>query len=65
MEPADAGKQIGVDKSSIANWESNRLKQGIRYMPAIIRLIGYNPLPPRGWAANTRPGPNDHGFVAV
>jgi transcriptional regulator with XRE-family HTH domain len=44
-------EQIGVDKTSIANWESNRSKPGLQYMPAIIRFLGYNPLPPAdGWA---------------
>jgi transcriptional regulator with XRE-family HTH domain len=46
-----AAAQIGVDKTSIANWESNRTKPGVEYMPAIIRFLGYNPLPPAdGWA---------------
>lgn len=44
-------EQIGVDKASIYNWEGNRSKPGVEYMPAIIRFLGYNPLPPReGWA---------------
>ncbi len=44
-------EQIGVDKTSIANWEANRSKPGLSYMPAIIRFLGYDPLPPaRGWA---------------
>jgi site-specific DNA recombinase len=44
-------EQIGVDKTSIANWEGNRSKPGLAYMPAIIRFLGYNPLPPAdGWA---------------
>jgi site-specific DNA recombinase len=44
-------EQIGVDKTSIANWEGNRSKPGLAYMPAIIRFLGYNPLPPAdSWA---------------
>jgi transcriptional regulator with XRE-family HTH domain len=44
-------EQVGVDKCSIFNWESNRTKPGLEYMPAIIRFLGYNPLPPSdGWA---------------
>jgi len=39
-------QQIGVDKTSIANWEGNRSKPGLAFMPAIIRFLGYNPLPP-------------------
>jgi transcriptional regulator with XRE-family HTH domain len=44
-------KQVGVDEASIHNWETNRTKPGVAYMPAIIRFLGYNPLPPvDGWA---------------
>jgi transcriptional regulator with XRE-family HTH domain len=44
-------EQIGVDKASVANWEANRSKPGLRYMPAIIRFLGYNPLTPaKEWA---------------
>lgn len=47
----EVAKQIGVDKTSIANWEGNRSKPGVQYMPAIIRFLGYNPLPrANGWA---------------
>jgi transcriptional regulator with XRE-family HTH domain len=44
-------EQLCVDKASITNWEGNRTKPGVEYMPAIIRFLGYNPLPPPdGWA---------------
>jgi transcriptional regulator with XRE-family HTH domain len=44
-------EQIGVDKSTITNWEIGRSKPGLDYVPAIIRFLGYNPLPPaQGWA---------------
>jgi site-specific DNA recombinase len=44
-------EQLGVDKASIYNWEGNRSKPGLQYIPAIIRFLGYNPLPPgKGWA---------------
>jgi transcriptional regulator with XRE-family HTH domain len=44
--------QIGVNRASIANWESNRTEPGIEYMPAIIRFLGYNPLPQKeDWAS--------------
>jgi site-specific DNA recombinase len=41
----DVAKPIGVDKTSVFNWEGNRSSPEIRYMPAIIRFLGYNPLP--------------------
>lgn len=44
-------EQLEVDKASIYNWETNRTKPGLEYMPAIIRFLGYNPIPPSdGWA---------------
>jgi transcriptional regulator with XRE-family HTH domain len=44
-------EQIGVEKESIYNWENNRSKPGVQYIPAIIRFLGYNRLPPgKGWA---------------
>jgi transcriptional regulator with XRE-family HTH domain len=44
-------EQLGVTKASIHNWEGNHGKPELKYMPAIIRFLGYNPLPPgKGWA---------------
>jgi transcriptional regulator with XRE-family HTH domain len=41
----EAAEQIGVCEPSIFNWESNRGTPEIRFMPAIIRFLDYNPLP--------------------
>jgi transcriptional regulator with XRE-family HTH domain len=38
-------EQLGVDKTSVFNWEANASSPEIRYMPAIIGFLGYNPLP--------------------
>ena len=44
-------EQLGVDKASVYNWERNRTKPSVEFMPAIIRFLKYNPLPPSdGWA---------------
>jgi transcriptional regulator with XRE-family HTH domain len=44
-------EQLGVDKTSVYNWETNRTKPDLEYMPSIIRFLGYNPLPPASaWA---------------
>jgi DNA-binding transcriptional regulator YiaG len=44
-------EQLGAEVGSLRNWEANRTKPTIEFMPAIIRFLGYNPLPPRGtWA---------------
>jgi DNA-binding XRE family transcriptional regulator len=42
----DVAEQLGVDSTSIPNWEANRSVPEIPYMPAIIRFLGYDPLPP-------------------
>ncbi len=31
---------------TITNWEVNATVPEVRYIPAIIRFLGYNPLPP-------------------
>jgi site-specific DNA recombinase len=43
--------QLGVHKATIHNWERDLSRPSLDYMPAIIRFLGYNPLPsPDGWA---------------
>jgi transcriptional regulator with XRE-family HTH domain len=39
-------QQLGVNEATITNWETNGAQPGVKYMPAIIRFLGYNPLPP-------------------
>jgi len=39
-------EQIGVDETTIHNWEGNKSFLAIRYIPAILRFLGYNPFPP-------------------
>jgi hypothetical protein len=34
-----------VDTASIRNWETNQCSPEFPYMPAIIRFVGYNPMP--------------------
>jgi transcriptional regulator with XRE-family HTH domain len=37
--------QVGVSAATIANWEGNATTPVVRYLPAIIRFLGYDPLP--------------------
>ena len=37
--------QIGVHEITISTWECNATVPEVRYMPAIIQFLGYNPLP--------------------
>ena len=36
---------LRVDSMSIVNWEKNRTEIGVRFVPAIIQWLGYDPLP--------------------
>jgi transcriptional regulator with XRE-family HTH domain len=36
---------IGVHEMTITGWEGNTTVPEVRYMPAIIEFLGYNPLP--------------------
>ena len=38
-------EQIGVGEATITNWERNATTPPIRYIPAIIQFLGYDPLP--------------------
>ena len=38
--------QIGVHEQTITGWERNATVPEVRYMPAIIQFLGYDPLPP-------------------
>jgi transcriptional regulator with XRE-family HTH domain len=39
-------EQLGVDPDTLRNWEGNRVQPQFRFIPAIIRFLGYNPLSP-------------------
>jgi transcriptional regulator with XRE-family HTH domain len=36
---------IGVDESTVTNWEKNRTNPTLRVMPKIIEFLGYDPMP--------------------
>jgi transcriptional regulator with XRE-family HTH domain len=40
----DVGKLLGVTTSSVTNWEKNRVRPSLRYIPRIISFLGYNPI---------------------
>ena len=42
----EVAARIGVDTSSVTNWERNRTVPELKFMAAIIRFLGYNPMPP-------------------
>jgi transcriptional regulator with XRE-family HTH domain len=38
--------EIGVDETTICNWEGNKSSPSIRSIPKIMGFLGYNPFPP-------------------
>ncbi len=43
---SQVAEQIGVNAMTINNWEGNKSLPAIRFIPAILRFLGYNPFPP-------------------
>jgi transcriptional regulator with XRE-family HTH domain len=41
----EAGKVFGTDEGSVINWEKGRTVPKVYRLPAIIRFLGYSPLP--------------------
>jgi transcriptional regulator with XRE-family HTH domain len=41
----DVGQQIGGSVSDVWNWENGNASPAVKYIPAIIAFLGYNPLP--------------------
>ena len=39
----DVGQKIGVDESTIYNWENNRSYPNLYALPKVIRFLGYDP----------------------
>jgi transcriptional regulator with XRE-family HTH domain len=46
LQQKQAAQVIGVDETTIHNWETNRTEPVIRYIPKIIRFLGYAPYIP-------------------
>jgi transcriptional regulator with XRE-family HTH domain len=50
MLQREVAERIGVGETSVFTWEANASQPDLKYMPAVIRFLGYNPLPPAtGW----------------
>jgi DNA-binding XRE family transcriptional regulator len=41
----EAARRMGVDQWTVINWEKGRTEPAVRFVPAIIRLLGYDPIP--------------------
>ena len=45
LQQKAAANHLGADGWNLRNWEANRHQIHIRFYPAIIAFLGYNPLP--------------------
>jgi transcriptional regulator with XRE-family HTH domain len=43
----EVADRLGVNEATVTNWELNRTKPALRFLPGIIRFLGYVP-----WAAD-------------
>ncbi|MGH7535611.1 MAG: helix-turn-helix domain-containing protein [Gemmatimonadales bacterium] len=43
----EVAERLGADPCSVTNWELNRTKPALRFLPGIVRFLGYAP-----WAAD-------------
>jgi len=41
----DVGQRIGGSASDVWNWENNRVSPAVKFIPAILAFLGYNPMP--------------------
>jgi transcriptional regulator with XRE-family HTH domain len=41
----EVAEQLGVNKFTVLNWERGKTSPDVRYYPAIIDFLGYNPRP--------------------
>ena len=42
---AEAAHLLGVSAATVLSWETEKVEPEIRYMPAIIQFLGYDPFP--------------------
>jgi len=42
----EVAERLGVDPCTVTNWELNRTSPALCFLPRIIGLIGFDPLPP-------------------
>ncbi len=48
LDQREVARKLGVNTWSLLNWENAKTSPAVRYYPAIIRFLGYNPFPAPG-----------------
>jgi len=41
----EAARQIGAGQFTVINWEKDRTPVSTRFVPAVVRFLGYDPFP--------------------
>src|SRR2546425_7530390 len=59
-----AAARIGIDGTTVGNWENARTEVEVRFYPALIQFLGYNPVPhARTRGSGNSPGPAQSGAL--
>jgi transcriptional regulator with XRE-family HTH domain len=45
LDLKSAATEIGVARDTLRNWEKGRTEPEVRFLPALIEFLGYDPLP--------------------
>jgi transcriptional regulator with XRE-family HTH domain len=45
IQQRDAARALGCDPGTLLNWEKGRVAPDVRFWPAILRYLGYDPRP--------------------
>jgi len=55
FQQRDAAREIGCDPGTLLNWEKGRVAPDVRFWPAILAYLGYDPRPaPEGFGGRLR-----------
>ena len=60
-----AAQALGVNPWTVMNWETGRFEPPIRWLPAILRFLGYDPFPPPITVGERRCGLGNWGLVGL
>jgi transcriptional regulator with XRE-family HTH domain len=41
----EAARRMGADQWTIINWERNRTRPAVRFVPGVVLFLGYDPFP--------------------
>ncbi len=66
IQQRDAAKEIGCNPGTLLNWEKGRVAPDVRFWPAILAYLGYDPRPePAGFGGRIRAARESEGLSEV